>query len=251
MKTLLVNLCCLAALLTGATGARGDEIRIATASNFRQAAHEIAQAFESSSGQKAVLIFGATGKHYAQITHGAPFDAFLAADRERPERLVSEGQAVAGSRFTYALGRLALWSPGGENTTGGDILREGGFRRLAIANPELAPYGMAAKETLQGLGLWELLSGKLVRGENIAQAFQFTYSGNADLGLVACSQLQVAGEARRGHWWLVPPAMHRPIEQQAVLINDKPAARDFLEFLRSPVALEIIRSHGYGVPDDQ
>ena len=251
MKCFLAKLICLAALLAGATQARSDEIRIATASNFRHAALEISQAFQQASGHQATLIFGATGKHYAQITHGAPFDIFLAADRNRPERLESEGSAVAGSRFTYAAGRLALWSPGGGNTENGEILREGNFRRLAIANPELAPYGLAAKEALQKLGLWEPLSGKLVRGENIAQAFQFTYSGNADLGLVAYSQLQAAGEKRRGNWWLVPASLHRPIEQQAVLINDKPAARDFLKFMRSPAALEIIRSHGYGVPDDQ
>ena len=204
MKCFLVKLICLAALLAGATHARCDEIRIATASNFRHAALEIAQAFNQASGHQATLIFGATGKHYAQITHGAPFDVFLAADRNRPERLESEGSAIAGSRFTYAVGRLALWSPGNKNTADGEILREGGFRRLAIANPDLAPYGLAAKETLLNLGLWESLTGKLVRGENIAQAFQFTYSGNADLGLVAHSQLQALGEKRRGNWWLVP-----------------------------------------------
>lgn len=251
MRARPIKLICLLALLASAADAHGDEIRIATASNFRHAADEIAQAFEQASGQRATLVFGATGKHYAQITHGAPFDIFLAADRHRPERLESEGNAVAGSRFTYAVGRLALWSPGGGITADAEILREGNFRRLAIANPELAPYGLAAKQTLQEFGLWEPLSGKLVRGENVAQAFQFTYSGNAELGLIALSQLQLSGEKHRGNWWLVPASMHRPIDQQAVLINDKPAAREFLDFMRSPAALEIIRSHGYGVPDDQ
>ena len=251
MRYFLINLCCIATLLAGTASARCDDIRIATASNIRGAAHEIARVFEQTSGHQAILIFGATGKHYAQITHGAPFDGFLAADRDRPERLESEGRAVAGSRFTYAMGRLALWSPEGDNTADGKILQEGSFRRLAIANPELAPYGLAAKETLQKLGLWESVSGSLVRGENIAQAFQFTYSGNADLGLVAFSQLHAARNKRRGDWWLVPASMHSPIEQQAVLINDNQSARDFLAFMRSPAALEIIRSHGYGVPDDQ
>ena len=251
MKRLLINLFLLLSLPAIYADARCEEIRVATASNFRGAAAEIARAFEQQTGHRAILIFGATGKHYAQILHGAPFDIFLAADAARPKKLEADGKAISGSRFTYATGRLALWSTAGGNMDNGDILRQGNFRRLAIANPALAPYGLAAQETLQQLGLWQSVSGKLVRGENIAQTFQFIFSGNAELGFVALSQLLARDNNSRGSWWTVPESLHTPIRQQAVLINDSQASVAFMQFLRSPSAVEIIRSHGYGVPDDQ
>ena len=230
---------------------QADELRVAVAANFRQALETIAAAFEQQSPHEVVLISGSTGKHYAQIVNGAPFDLFLAADAERPERLEDEGMCVPGSRFTYARGRLVLWSPADDRIDpGGDVLRGNDFRHLAIANPKLAPYGRAARETLESLGLWEALAASLVRGENVGQAFQFVKSGNAELGLVAWSQLQQDGEETEGSWWLVPDTLHQPIEQQAVLLRPGAAAESFMAFLGSEKAVEIIRAHGYGVPDD-
>ncbi|MEE4216387.1 MAG: molybdate ABC transporter substrate-binding protein [Xanthomonadales bacterium] len=227
------------------------EVRVAAASNFRDALEELSVEFEEQSAHDVVLIFGATGKHYAQVVHGAPFDVFFAADTARPERLEKEGLAVSGSRFTYAIGRLALWSTNADLVDPeGLAIGQGEYRHLAIANPELAPYGRAAKETLQSLGLWDTVSNHLVTGENIGQTFQFVASGNAELGLVAWSQLQGGGAGLGGSRWLVPDTLHRPIEQQAVLLKPGDAAESFLAFLRSAKAVEIIRAHGYGVPDD-
>lgn len=236
-------------LLLSPAVSRCDQVRVAAASNFRVTLEEIGAEFEKQSAHEVVLIFGATGKHYAQIVHGAPFDLFFAADAERPERLDAEGLAVPGSRFTYAIGRLALWSTDEQRVDKeGRVIAQGQYRHLAIANPELAPYGRAAKETLQSLGLWETVSGQLVTGENIGQAFQFVASGNAELGLVAWSQLQGAGMG--GSWWLVPGTLHQPIEQQAVQLRPGAAAESFMAFVRSAKAVEIIRAHGYGMPDD-
>ena len=230
---------------------RCDEIRVAAASNFRDALEEISVEFEKQSSHDVVLIFGATGKHYAQVVHGAPFDVFFAADTARPERLEKEGLAVAGSRFTYAIGRLALWSTNADLVDPeGRVIGQGEYRHLAVANPDLAPYGRAAKETLQSIGLWETVSRRLVTGENIGQAFQFVASGNAELGLVAWSQLQHGGPGTAGSWWLVPDTLHEPIEQQAVLLRPGPAAESFLAFVQSAKSLEILSAHGYGVPDD-
>lgn len=228
----------------------GAEIRVAVASNFTAPIREIAARFEKSSGCRVTLAFGSTGKHYAQIVNGAPFDVFFAADAERPRRLEVEGVAVAGSRFTYAVGRLALWSPAeGFVDPEGKVLAAGGYDHLAIANPRLAPYGAAAQEVLEALGLWEELQGRLVRGENISQAHQFVSSGSAALGFVALSQVRPPGEPAAGSCWLIPPSLYRPIEQQAVLLNDMPAARAFLDFVRGGEAREIIRSYGYDIPE--
>jgi len=240
-------------LLYGAcfTAVEAAEIRVAVASNFRGAAQEIAAGFEAASGHRAVLIFGSTGKHYAQIVHGAPFEVFLAADTERPERLERSGHAVAGTRFTYALGRLALWSADPERVVDGTALLErGDFRRLAIANPALAPYGRAARETLEALGAWQAAEPRLVTAENVAQAYQFVASGNAEVGLVAGPLLLQDEAGPRGSWWLVPETLHAPIAQQALLLRETPAGRTFLEYLRGPEALAILRARGYGVPDD-
>lgn len=238
-------------LLLGAGSLTADEIRVAAASNFKGPMTQLASRFEISSGHELVLAYGSTGKQFAQIVNGAPFDVFFSADSERPARLESAGLAIAGSRFTYARGRLALWSRDpGRVDPGGQALAGLEYRHLAIANPKLAPYGRAAREVLVSMGLWEAVSGKLVMGENIGQAFQFANSGNAELGLVAWSQVLQGGGNPPGSSWLVPEDLHLAIEQQAVLLRDHAPARAFLEFVGSPEAVEIIRAHGYGVPDD-
>jgi len=194
-------------------------------------------------------IFGSTGKHYAQIKNGAPFDAFFAADVRRPEHLEKEGVALPGSRFTYAVGKVVLWSPRtGYVDPQASVLERGEFHHLAIANPKFAPYGKAAQEVLQERGLWGRLSGRLVRGENIGQTFQFVNSGNAELGFVAYSQVKRPNQPIEGSFWEVPQALYTPIEQQAVLLKDNEVARAFLSFVRSDEALKIIRDHGYETP---
>jgi molybdate transport system substrate-binding protein len=223
-----------------------EEILVATASNFRQAMAELAHQFEQASGHRITPIFGSTGKHFAQIVNGAPFDAFFAADAKRPIQLEEQGLSVPDSRFTYAIGRLVLWSPNAELVDPqGQVLKQQDFNRLAIANPRLAPYGLAARQTLENLGLWQRLEARLVRGENIAQAFLFVRSGNADLGLVAWSQIKNQGEPVEGSFWRVPEELYAPIEQQAVLLKDNDATRSFMAFIRSSKAAKIIQNHGY------
>ncbi len=235
-------------LLVPAAGAR--EARIAVASNFQLPARALARAFDAPGGAGVLFVFGATGRHYAQILHGAPFDAFLAADAARPERLEKAGRAVLGSRFTYALGRLVLWSPRpGLVDENGAVLRGKAFRHLAIANPRLAPYGLAARETLRRLGLWRRLRPRLVRGENIGQTFQFVKSGAAELGFVAASQIARPGTRPGGSLWRVPPELYPPVRQQAVLIRENAVARAFLRFLRSARGRAIIASYGYALPE--
>jgi len=248
---MLIRRCWIAvALLLVCQPAAADEISVAVASNFANAAEAIAHRFAASTEHEVTLVFGSTGKHYAQIRNGAPFEAFLAADARRPEMLESDGLAILGSRFTYAIGRLVLWSPeAGYVDTRGEVLELGDFRHLAIANPRLAPYGKAAQETLQSRGLWEKLEHRLVRGENIGQAFQFVKSGNAELGFVALSQLMSPKENLEiGSKWVAPETLHSPIYQQAVLLKDTVAARAFLAFVKSEEARSIIRSFGYQTP---
>jgi len=231
--------------------AGADEIRVAVASNFREAMEAAAERFEQRLGHEITLISGSTGKHYAQIVNGAPFDAFFAADSARPQRLEAERRIVPGSRFTYAVGKLVLWSSHEDVVElGGQLLRTDLFRHLAIANPELAPYGAAARQVLQALGLWEQLSDRLVRGENIGQTFQFVVTGNAELGFVARAQLaQPPGFG--GSAWEPPQSLYDPIEQQAVLLRDSPAGRAFMAFVKSEEARALIRAYGYDVPDVQ
>ncbi len=232
-----------------AASAGADEIRVAVASNFADAMRDIARRYEQRSGHTIALALGSTGKHYAQITHGAPFDAFFAADVRRPRLLEEGGTAIAGSRFTYAVGKLVLWSTReGYVDPAGEVLKEGDFRYLALANPKLAPYGKAAQEVLESRGLWQRLQGRLVRGENIGQTFQFVKTGNAELGFISRSQVEHPARPVNGSWWEIPQDLYTPIEQQAVLLKHSPAARDFLRFARSQVATEIIRAYGYGTP---
>jgi molybdate transport system substrate-binding protein len=235
--------------MLGAGPASADQIRIVVASNFRDAAKEIVARFESQTRHKVTLITGSTGKLYAQIIHGAPFDAFFSADSERPKRLEQEGLVVPGSRFTYATGRLVLWSPNVDLVDSeGRVLRSDRFRYLAIANPKLAPYGRAAEQALRQLGLWKGLRGRMVRGENIGQAFGFVSSGNAELGLVANAQLVSPKRPQGGSLWEVPVSLYNPIEQQAVLLRDNVAARVFMDFVNSDEMRAIIRAYGYDTP---
>ena len=226
-----------------------DEIRVAVASNFADTLREIAGRFEQQSGHRVTLVSGSTGMHYAQIRNGAPFDAFFAADMKRPRLLEEEGATLADSRFTYAVGKLVLWSPNADYVDpAGELLEQGDFRHLALANPKLAPYGRAAREVLEQRHQWQDLQGRMVRGENIGQTFQFVKSGNAELGFVAHSQVKRPGHPIEGSFWEVPQSLYTPIEQQAVLLKDNDAARAFLSFVKSDESLEIIRGFGYGTP---
>lgn len=218
------------------------ELRIAVASNFKAPAAELVKRFQERTGRVVTITLGSTGKLYAQIDNGAPFDVFLAADSERPRLLEEKLQAADGSRFTYAVGKLVLWSPKkGVVDPDGKVVEGDGFSKLAIANPSLAPYGNAAEEVLRKRGLWDGLRDRIVRGENIGQAFQFVYSGNAELGFLALSQVKDKG----GSIWIVPQDLYIPIEQQAVLLSEDPDARRFLEFVKSDEARKIIRENGY------
>ena len=225
------------------------EVQVAVAANFSAPMQQIAAEFEKETGHKAVLSYGATGKFYAQIINGAPFAVFLAADDTTPERLEKEGHAVAGSRFTYALGRLALWSSSPTLVDpAGEILRSGQFNKLAIANPKTAPYGTAAIETLNKLKLLPATQPKFVQGENIAQTYQFVATGNAELGFVAVSQIRKDGKLSGGSAWIVPAEFHEPIQQDAVLLKagaGNPAAAALLDWLRGNKARTIIRAFGY------
>lgn len=233
--------------VTIASPALAGTAQVAVAANFTQPARAIAIAFKRATGHDARLNFGSSGVIYTQIAHGAPYDLFLSADAERPAQAERQGLAVAGSRFTYATGRLVLYSirPGLVDPAG-QVLRRGAFARLAIADPALAPYGAAAIEAMNRLGVGARLAPKLVRGSSITQAYQFVATGAADLGFVAANQVATV---RGGSRWPVPARLHAPIVQQAVLLKrgaGNPAALAFARFLRSPAARAIVRRHGYG-----
>ncbi|NHI00370.1 molybdate ABC transporter substrate-binding protein [Oceanimonas sp. MB9] len=234
-------------LLCVSMPALADEVRVAVAANFLDAITTLSGQFERQSGHTVLISSGSTGKLYAQIKNGAPFDVFLAADEARPALLEHEAAIVPGSRFTYALGTLVLWSPDrGLIDAEQSVLNNGDFRFLAIANPATAPYGRAAQEVLTGMGLWERFSKKMVRGENIGQTYQYVYSRNADLGFVAKSQVFSQGQFADGSWWEVPADRYAPIVQQAVQLRDTPAATALLDYLRSPAGLAVIQAYGYG-----
>jgi len=239
----------LLATLTLAAGAHAGEVQVAVAANFTAPMQQIAAAFEQDTGNKAVLAFGATGKFYAQIVNGAPFEILLAADDDTPARLDQEKRTVPGSRFTYATGRLVLWSAKDHYIDPqGKVLQSGTFNHLSIANPKAAPYGAAAVETLTKLNLISQLQPKIVQGENISQAHQFVSTGNAELGFVALSQVSRGGKFIAGSGWIVPASMHSPIRQDAVLLSKggpNPAARALMAYLKSDKAKGIIRAFGY------
>ncbi|MEW5903882.1 MAG: molybdate ABC transporter substrate-binding protein [Pseudomonadota bacterium] len=242
----------LGALLWAVQSVQAGEVHVAVAANFTAPMQQIAPLFEQASGHKLSLSFGSTGKFYAQIKQGAPYDAFIAADTKTPQKLEGDGLTVPGSRFVYALGKLVLWSaqPGYVDSKGA-VLRAGKFNKLAIADPKLAPYGAAAQETLEAHGLWQVLQPKLVKGENITQTYQFAATGNAELGFIALSQITKAGKVSEGSWWIVPSHYYSPIEQSAVMLSsaqDAAATNAFLAFLKGPQAAAVIRSYGYELP---
>lgn len=240
--------CALAAALLAAWHAAAGEARIAVAANFTATARAIGEAFTNRTGHQPIFSFGASGQLFAQIRQGAPFELLLSADEIHPERAIAEGLGVPGTAFTYAIGRLALHSAEPDRVTGPEALASDTFHRLAIANPQVAPYGAAALEVLRHLGLAERLMPKLVQGQSVTQAYQFIATGNAELGFVALAQL--AG-SEAGSTWVVPQELHAPIRQHAVLLRAgeaSPAARAFLAFLRGDEAAAIIRGHGYALP---
>lgn len=234
--------------------ARADEVLVAVAANFAAPMQQLAPQFTARSGYRARITLGASGALYAQIHHGAPYAVLLSADRVIPERLLDEGLAVPASRFTYARGRLALWSADPQRLDGSDtLLRSGRFQRLAIANPRHAPYGAAAHEVLDALGIRLSAGQTLLRGESISQTYQFVATGNAELGFIALSQVWREGALTHGSLWRVPASLHAPLDQDAVLLlpgRDLPAARALLDFLRSDEARALIASFGYETPAD-
>ncbi len=235
-----------------AAPAFAEETSVAVAANFLNPLKEIAAGFEKETGNRVSIVSGSTGKLYAQIVNGAPYDVFLAADDKHVKLLEDRGAAVLGSRSVYAVGRLALWSKdsGRVQGDGAEVLRRGGFQHLAIANPKTAPYGKAAVQAMQALGVWEKVQSTVVQGENIGQAFQFASSGNAELGFVALSDaLAAAGKGNAGSRWDVPDRLHDPLVQEMVLLQrarDNPSARAFMEYMRGEKARAVILRLGYG-----
>lgn len=239
----------LAALCLSAAPSFADEVLVAVASNFIQPMKVIVERFETETGHQAKLAFGSSGKLFAQIRHGAPFDVFLSADKDKVTRLLDRDLAVKGSEFIYAKGRLVLWSAKeGVVDEKGDVLKQGDFDYLAMANPKLAPYGAAAQSVLQRLGLDESLKSNRVIGENIAQTFQFVQTGNAQLGFVAWSQVKGLDDDKQGSQWLIPVDAYPPIEQHAAILktaSNNPAASALTAFIQRESSQELIRSFGY------
>ncbi|WP_242196494.1 MULTISPECIES: molybdate ABC transporter substrate-binding protein [unclassified Pseudomonas] len=229
--------------------AQADEVQVAVAANFTAPIQAIAADFEKDTGHKLVAAYGATGQFYTQIKNGAPFEVFLSADDTTPKKLDDEGATVKGSRFTYAVGTLALWSakPGYVDAKG-EVLKKNQYQHLSIADPKTAPYGLAATQVLAKEGLSEQVADKLVTGQNITQAFQFVSTGNAELGFVALSQIYKDGKVTRGSAWIVPASLHDPIKQDAVILTkgkDSAAAKALVDYLKGPKAAAVIKSYGY------
>ncbi|MBC3775483.1 molybdate ABC transporter substrate-binding protein [Pseudomonas sp. SWRI99] len=242
---------CLASLLSMFTVAavQADEVQVAVAANFTAPIQAIAADFEKATGHRLIAAYGATGQFYTQIKNGAPFEVFLAADDSTPQKLEAEGETVKGSRFTYAIGTLALWSAkAGYVDAKGEVLTKNQFQHLAIANPKTAPYGLAATQVLDKLKLTEATRAKIVEGQNITQAYQFVSTGNAELGFVALSQIYKDGKVSSGSAWIVPADLHQPIRQDAVILNkgkDNPAAKALVDYLKGAKATALIQSFGY------
>lgn len=229
--------------------ASAAEVQVAVAANFTAPIQAIAKIFEKDTGHKLIAAYGATGQFYTQIKNGAPFEVFLSADDTTPAKLEKESDTVAGSRFTYAIGTLVLWSPQeGYVDAKGNVLKTGQYKHLSIANPKTAPYGVAATQVLEKLGLTAAVKPKLVEGQNITQALQFVSSGNAELGFVALSQVYKDGKITSGSAWIVPAEMHEPIKQDALVLKkgeSNPAAKALVDYLKGPKAAEVIKSYGY------
>ena len=232
--------------------ASAAEVRVAVASNFAAPMERIATLFKKESGHTLKMSPGASGKLSAQIRKGEAFDVFLSADEETPKRLMQEGFAVGGSRFVYATGRLVLWSVQPDLVDeNGAILNKGSFAKLAIANPRFSPYGIAAQETLTKLTMWNAIQRKLDKGDDLTETYRLAATERADLAFIALSQVMREDKVREGSWWLVPPTMHHPIRQSAVLLagaQDQTAAKAFLVFLKSEKARAIMRGFGYELP---
>lgn len=232
--------------------AQAADVHVAVAANFTAPAKQLAPLFEQKTGHKLVLSFGGTGMFYGQIKNGAPYDVLLAADAKTPAKAVKEGFGVAGTEETYAIGKLILWSADANAVTDGEqLLKDGKFTRCAVANPKLAPYGLAAYEAMKALGVFEKTQPKFVEGDNIGKTYQFVKTGNADIGFVAMSQVYRDGKLTSGSGWVVPDTLYGKIEQNAVVLKngrEQAAAREFLAFLRGPEAVAIKASYGYGAP---
>lgn len=249
MRRLIAKQLIILGFLLALTACKDDTdpstLQVAVASNFRAAAIELSEAFSQQSGIEVRISSGSTGKHYAQILNGAPFDVFLAADAQRPRLLEEKKRIQPGSRLTYAIGKLVLWSPNADLISGEGV-PDNHFTHLAMANPDLAPYGLASQQTLQALGQWDKLTSTIVRGENVGQVMQYLNSGNAQLGFVSAAQLvELEGQGSR---WDVPATLHAAIVQQAVQLSKQDAATAFMAFLVSDQARSIIATHGYHLP---
>ncbi len=249
LKLPMASLASVMILAALSAGVRAAEVKVAVAANFTDAVKEIGVLFERASGHTAVFSFGPTGGLYNQITQAAPFEVFLSADDTTPAKAIKEGFGVEGTSYTYATGKLVLFSKTEGLKLGEQTLKDGKFEKLAIANPKTAPYGTAAVETMQKLGVYDALKGKIVEGNNIAQAFQFVDTGNAEVGFVAFSQVALKPSGSR---WVVPANLHNTIAQDAVLLKtgaNNEAAKAFLAFLKGPEARKVIEKYGYGFVD--
>lgn len=242
---------CIAGILLSVS-AQAAEVKVAVAANFAQPMKDIAAEFEKDTGHKLAITQGATGKFYAQITNGAPFEVFLSADDETPAKLVKEGKAVTGTQFTYAIGRLVLWSPDEKLVDqGGAVLKTDRFKYISIANAKVAPYGRAAVQTMQKLGVLSAIEPRVVQGESITQTHQFVTTGNAQLGFVAMSQVWENNRVKSGSGWIVPEDMHEQLRQDIVLLNpgkDSSAATALVNYLKSDKSKKIIERYGYKLP---
>jgi len=242
---------CIAGILLSVS-AQAAEVKVAVAANFAQPMKDIAAEFEKDTGHKLAITQGATGKFYAQITNGAPFEVFLSADDETPAKLVKEGKAVTGTQFTYAIGRLVLWSPDEKLVDqGGAVLKTDRFKYISIANAKVAPYGRAAVQTMQKLGVLSAIEPRVVQGESITQTHQFVTTGNAQLGFVALSQVWENNRIKSGSGWIVPEDMHEQLRQDVVLLNpgkESSAANALVNYLKSDKAKKLIERYGYKLP---
>lgn len=234
-----------------ALSSHAGEVHVAVAANFSEPIKAIAAVLRQTTGHQLQVTVGSTGKLYAQIRNGAPFDVLLGADSRTPEALEKEGFALAGSRFTYATGKLVLWSANPSRIDGqGNVLKAPNLGKVAYANPKVAPYGAAAVETMAALGMTAPLTPKLVQGESIGQTYNFVYTGNADVGFVAMSQVLQGGKLKSGSMWVVPQKLYNPIRQDAIVLQraaGNEAAQALIQLLKSPTIKDLIRSYGYDI----
>lgn len=250
MKRLMLAWCLVLLACTAVSPAFAEPVLVAVAANFLPPFREVALEFEKTTGHTLRVVSGSSGNFYSQIQNGAPFDVFFSADNERPKKLEDEGLGVKDTRFTYAIGRIVLWSANADLIKGEETLRAKNFKRLAIANPKNAPYGVAAMQTMQKLELWESLQPHIVMGESIGQTMGFIESGNAQVGFVALSQVMDPKVKGKGSHWQVPTHLHEPIQQDVILLTkgkENPGAKALLAFIGGPHAKAIIERYGYAL----